>query len=186
MQDPFEDAADVHSTSEGNSSHLSSPECIHIARIPSNYLMSEEDKMFEDPESSNVRYNEATINESRLDVVVAPSSRQTQAPSVSSPQSPQNGQVKASEVVYFTGRLREWFERSNSELMAISKTRRKKSLDKAKKELEEDPTGIKKMLRSLGKEDLMTLIIKMANKLEELGKSGESKALIDSVRANFA
>lgn len=148
--------------------------------------MSEEDKMSEDPESSNMRYNEAAINESRLDVVVASSLRQTHTPSVSSPQSPQNGQVKASEVVYFTGRLREWFERSNSELMAISKTRRKKSLDKAKKELEEDPAGIKKMLRSLGKEDLMTLIVKMVNKLEELGKFGESKALIDSVRDNFA
>ena len=185
MQDPFEDAADVHSTSEGNCSYFSSPECIHIARVPSNYLMSEDDKMFEDPEASNLRYNEATINESRLDVVVTSSSRQTQTPSVSSPQSPQNGQVKASEVVYFTGRLQEWFERSNSELMAISKTRRKKSLDKARKELEEDPAGIKKMLRSWGKEDLMTLIVKMANKLEELGKFGESKALIDSVRDNF-
>lgn len=109
---------------------------------------------------------------------------------------PKGEQVRSSEVIYYTERLKEYYDRSNNDVTStISSGQKRKYLDQLKDELkigekeqskavvsyDPDATGIKKKLQPLGKDGLMNLIVSMAKKLEEAGKSAEIPRLLDVV-----
>lgn len=105
--------------------------------------------------------------------------------------------VNPSEVIYYTERLKEYYERSDSDVMSTLSTGTKaKYLEQLKGQLQigedeppttavvpfdPDPMGLKPSLQHLGKEDLMNLIISIGKKWEEGGKPTEIKLLIDAV-----
>lgn len=105
--------------------------------------------------------------------------------------------VNPSEVIYYTERLKEYYERSDSDVMSTLSTGTKaKYLEQLKDQLQigedeppttavlpydPDPMGLKPSLQHLGKEDLMNLVINIGKKLEEGGKPTEIKLLIDAV-----
>lgn len=110
--------------------------------------------------------------------------------------SPEGDHINPSEVIYYTERLKEYYDRSDTDVMSTVSTGTKaKYLDQLKDQLQigeddqskavaphdPDPTGMKKALQQLGKEDLMNLIMNMAKKWEEGGKPAEIKILLDTV-----
>ena len=109
---------------------------------------------------------------------------------------PKVDQIRSSEVIYYTERLKEHYDRSNDDVTsAISSGQKRKYLDQLKDQLklgqseqskavvpyDPDPRGIKKNLQPLGKEGLLKLIVTMAKELEESGKSVEIPRLLDAV-----
>lgn len=107
-------------------------------------------------------------------------------------------QINPSEVIYYTERLKEYYERSDNDVMSTLSTGTKaKYLDQLKGQLQigedeqpsaaavvpydPDPMGLKPSLQHLGKEDLMHLIINIGKKWEEGGKPAEIKMLVDIV-----
>lgn len=107
--------------------------------------------------------------------------------------------VKATEVIYYTARLKEIYDRSDTDVTSkVASGQKLKYLDQLKDQLQigqkepplpktavvpYDPTGLKKKLIPLGKEGLMELIVNLAKKLEEAGKSAEIQRLLDIVSA---
>lgn len=105
--------------------------------------------------------------------------------------------IKAAEIVYYTERLKGYYDRSDNDVTStVASAQKRKYLDQLKGQLkigekeqqptavvpyDPDPTGIKRKLTPLGKEDLMNLIVNMAKKLEEAGKSAEIQRLLDTV-----
>lgn len=113
---------------------------------------------------------------------------------------PNGDQINPSEVIYYTERLKEYYERSDNDVMSTLSTGTKaKYLDQLKGQLQigeddqssavvpfdPDPMGLKPSLQHLGKEDLMNVIINMAKKWEEGGKPAEIKVLLDKVSGTF-
>lgn len=111
-------------------------------------------------------------------------------------ESSQGDHINPSEVIYYTERLKEYYERSDNDVMSTLSTGTKaKYLDQLKGQLkigeedqpsavvpyDPDPMGLKPSLQRLGKEDLMNLIINIAKKWEEGGKPAEIKELLDTV-----
>jgi hypothetical protein len=109
---------------------------------------------------------------------------------------PKGEQIRSSEVIYYTERLKEYYDRSNDDVTsAMSSGQKRKYLDQLKDQLnlgekeqskavvpyDPDPMGIKKKLKPLGRDGLITVIVNMAKKLEEAGKSAEIPQLLDAV-----
>lgn len=133
----------------------------------------------------------------RLQVAV-PSTSHTPVPGPTPQRSPRDAPIKAAEAIYFTEKLKEWHDRSSADFSGRGRKgfspfkRLEKLLDKSKQGVKEDskalidvdaePRGLRKRLQSMGKEELMNIIVGMTKKLDELGESGESKALLEAVR----
>jgi hypothetical protein len=123
-----------------------------------------------DQSEVDVEYNQAQIVEyDQAKVVVGP----------------EGDQINPSEVIYYTERLKEYYDRSDNDVMSTVSTGTKtKYLDQLKDQLQigeddqskavvpddPDPTGMRKILEQLGKEDLMNLVMNMAKKWEEGGR----------------
>ncbi|KAG0609531.1 hypothetical protein M758_8G191600 [Ceratodon purpureus] len=112
---------------------------------------------------------------------------------------PEGYQINPSEVIYYTERLKEYYNRSDNDVMSTVSTGTKtKYLDQLKDQLQigeddqskaavphdPDPTGMRETLEQLGKEDLMNLTMNMAKKWEEGGKPAEIKTLLDTALAS--
>ncbi|XP_073396841.1 uncharacterized protein [Physcomitrium patens] len=109
-------------------------------------------------------------------------------------------QINRSEVIYYTERLKEYYDRSDNDVMSTIATESKaKYLDQLKVQLQigddppngvvhfdPDPSAISKTLHQLGKEDLINLIMNLAKRWEEGGNPAEIEGLLNKASSALA